>query len=71
MSKKEKPAAAEKSRDSVIIRTSVVGILTNVFLAAFKAALDAEDAPRLRELLDRGRTVIESMPPTYKPIARR
>ena len=27
----------ERSRDQVIIRTSIVGILTNVFLAAFKA----------------------------------
>ena len=50
--------------------SSVLGGLVER-LAAFKAALDAEDAPRLRELLDRGRTVIESMPPTYKPIARR
>ena len=30
---------AEKNRDQVIIRTSVIGILTNVFLAAFKAAV--------------------------------
>ena len=50
--------------------SSVLGGLVER-LAAFKAALDAEDAPRLRELLDRGRAVIESMPPTYKPIARR
>ena len=27
------------SRDRVIIRTSIIGILTNVFLAAFKAAV--------------------------------
>ena len=40
-------------------------------LTAFKSALDAEDAPRLHELLDRGRAVIESMPPTYKSFARR
>ena len=33
------PKAAGLSRDQVIIRTSVVGILTNVFLAAFKAAV--------------------------------
>lgn len=50
--------------------SSVLGGLVER-LAAFKAALDAEDAPRLRELLDRGRAVIESMPPTYKSIARR
>ena len=50
--------------------SSVLGGLVER-LAAFKVALDAEDAPRLRELLDRGRAVIESMPPTYKPIARR
>ena len=30
---------AEVSRDSVIIRTSIIGIITNVFLAAFKAAI--------------------------------
>ena len=30
---------AEVSRDSVIIRTSIIGIITNVFLAAFKAAV--------------------------------
>ena len=29
----------ENSRDKVIIRTSVIGILTNVLLAAFKAAV--------------------------------
>ena len=28
-----------QSRDRVIIRTSVIGILTNVFLAAFKAGV--------------------------------
>ena len=31
--------APSVSRDSVIIRTSVIGILTNVFLAAFKAVI--------------------------------
>ena len=30
---------AELSRDAVIIRTSVVGIVTNIFLAAFKAVI--------------------------------
>ena len=30
---------AEASRDAVIIRTSIIGIITNVFLAAFKAAI--------------------------------
>ena len=37
----QKPAhrAEEVSRDKVIIRTSVIGILTNVFLAGFKAAV--------------------------------
>lgn len=29
----------EKSRDKIIIRTSIIGILTNVLLAAFKAAV--------------------------------
>ena len=29
----------EISRDAVIVRTSVVGIVTNVFLAAFKAVI--------------------------------
>ena len=32
-------ASAAVSRDRVIIRTSVIGILTNVFLAAFKAVI--------------------------------
>ena len=50
--------------------SSVVGGLIER-LTAFKSALDAEDAPRLHELLDRGRAVIESMPPTYKSFARR
>lgn len=40
-------------------------------LSQFKSAIDASDAPRLRDLLDKGREVIESMPPTYKSIARR
>ena len=34
-----KAASAAASRDSVIIRTSLIGILTNVLLAAFKAAV--------------------------------
>lgn len=33
------PGSAAKDRNRVIIRTSVIGILTNVFLAAFKAAV--------------------------------
>ena len=36
--KKEETAEA-KSRDAVIIRTSIIGILANVFLAAFKAVV--------------------------------
>ena len=36
--KKEETAGA-KSRDAVIIRTSIIGILANVFLAAFKAVV--------------------------------
>ena len=36
--KKEELAGA-KSRDAVIIRTSIIGILANIFLAAFKAAV--------------------------------
>ena len=32
-------ATAELSRDKVIVRTSIIGILTNVLLAAFKAAV--------------------------------
>ncbi len=31
--------AAAKNRDAVIVRTSVIGILANIFLAAFKAAV--------------------------------
>ena len=30
---------AQMSRDQVIVRTSIIGIITNVFLAAFKAAI--------------------------------
>ena len=36
---RQQPPAAEKGRDAVIIRTSVVGIIANVLLAAFKAAV--------------------------------
>ena len=34
-----KEIKATKSRDAVIVRTSVIGILANIFLAAFKAAV--------------------------------
>lgn len=37
MSKSNKPAA--KNRDAVIVRTSIIGIIANIFLAAFKAAV--------------------------------
>ena len=43
-------AQAEISRDAVIVRTSVVGIVTNVFLAAFKAAIGKP--MRAPEILD-------------------
>lgn len=39
MEKEQTMEESTVSRDSVIIRTSVIGILTNVFLAAFKAAV--------------------------------
>ena len=32
-------AAATENRDNVIVRTSIIGILTNIFLAAFKAGV--------------------------------
>ena len=35
----ENKAVPEQNRDKVIIRTSIIGILTNVLLAAFKAAI--------------------------------
>ena len=35
----KKTPATKDSRDKVIVRTSVIGILTNVFLAAFKAVI--------------------------------
>lgn len=35
----EQAAAAENTREQTIIRTSVIGIIANVFLAAFKAAV--------------------------------
>lgn len=39
MEKKERSAAPAENRDKVIIRTSIIGILTNVLLAAFKAVI--------------------------------
>lgn len=39
MEKEQTMEESTVSRDSVIIRTSVIGILTNVFLAAFKAVV--------------------------------
>ena len=36
---RQQPPAAEKGRDAVIIRTSVIGIIANVLLAAFKAVV--------------------------------
>jgi cation diffusion facilitator family transporter len=39
MEKEQTMEESTGSRDSVIIRTSVIGILTNVFLAAFKAVV--------------------------------
>jgi len=35
----KKHVSATESRDSVIIRTSIIGIITNIFLAAFKAVI--------------------------------
>ena len=39
MENQTKPVMVEENREKVIIRTSVIGILANVFLAAFKAAI--------------------------------
>ena len=39
MGNETKPVTVEENREKVIIRTSVIGILANVFLAAFKAAI--------------------------------
>ncbi len=39
MGKNAAPVTSEQNRDKVIIRTSIIGILTNVMLAAFKAAI--------------------------------
>ncbi len=39
MEKKTTPVTSEQNRDKVIIRTSVIGILTNVLLAVFKAVI--------------------------------
>ena len=39
MDNKAMPATAEQRRDKVIIRTSIIGIVTNVSLAAFKAVI--------------------------------
>lgn len=39
MDNKSIPHIKEQSRDKVIIRTSIIGILTNVFLSSFKAVI--------------------------------
>ena len=39
ISKKNSGAAGDQSREKTIIRTSVIGIIANVFLAAFKAVI--------------------------------
>ena len=39
MTNPESPAASAQKRDQVIIRTSIIGILTNVMLSAFKAVI--------------------------------
>lgn len=39
MEKKSDRITSERTRDKVIIRTSIIGILTNVLLAAFKAVI--------------------------------
>ena len=39
MENKTVPVTSEENRDKVIIRTSIIGILTNVLLAAFKAVI--------------------------------
>ena len=39
MENRSTPVSAEQKRDKVIIRTSIIGILTNIFLAAFKAVI--------------------------------
>lgn len=39
MENKVMPVTSEETRDKVIIRTSIIGILTNVFLAGFKAVI--------------------------------
>lgn len=39
MEKKGAPVTSEQKRDKVIIRTSIIGIMTNVLLAAFKAVI--------------------------------
>lgn len=39
MDNKSIPHIKEQNRDKVIIRTSIIGILTNVFLASFKAVI--------------------------------
>ena len=39
MEKNERHVTLEQKRDKVIIRTSIIGILTNVLLAAFKAVI--------------------------------
>ena len=35
----EKTNSSESSREKTIIRTSIIGIIANVFLAAFKAVI--------------------------------
>lgn len=39
MENKTVPVSLEENRDKVIIRTSIIGILTNILLAVFKAVI--------------------------------
>ena len=39
MENKTVPASLEENRDKVIVRTSIIGILTNILLAVFKAVI--------------------------------
>ena len=47
----EKTNSSESSREKTIIRTSIIGIIANVFLAAFKAVIGIMTHSRTRSIL--------------------
>jgi Co/Zn/Cd efflux system component len=62
-----------QNRDALIVRTSVVGILTNLFLAAFKAAIGilsnsiAVTLDAVNNLSDAAVRSLRSSAPSWRP----